>query len=82
MLNFRVKPEELQQIDAAATQAGMSRSDWIRWCIHSNIGATPVVVSTPSQKVACTTIGPKCPNANWTRLLTGVQACLTCGAKR
>lgn len=81
MMNFRMSDAEINQLDQAAKQAGMSRSAFIRSALMTQMG---VAVSTPKAKASqCPQGNPRgCTVAQWQKLPTGINLCGTCGTRK
>jgi hypothetical protein len=86
MLNFRVKDEWADRLDAAAERVGLNRSDFIRSSLEQRVEevlggaptpARPRLTPPKVQKVARN----QCPHPQVTKLPTGIKLCQSCGAK-
>ncbi len=82
MVNFRATEGELNQIDKAAAQLGLSRSDFIKQALKNFLGGTPKP-AVPAGPVCVTGVGfPKCQSAVWVKVQGGAKLCQTCGVTR
>mgnify|MGYP001183582186 CR=1 FL=1 len=94
MVNFRLREEDVPRLDAAAKQAGMSRSDFIREAVarlvasytsdrKSPVEMRPADGRGPAVEKVRTPF-PDCPRSSQCKIqktTTGVKACLTCQAR-
>ena len=85
MLNFRVRQEFVQALDAAAKTVGMNRSDFIRAAVERAVeGDEPVIIrrtTSPTRQKPVPKNECSHPKEALAKTAFGIKVCQVCGAK-